>query len=92
LPDKGLCRTATRGRDGSRVKRALQAFEGATGLSLTDNGGLRDELPPISTFLNRLLALTIDLQNTLFAVFEDLLTANIEGAITSARMIAASRR
>ena len=63
---------------------SLQAFEDATGLSLTDkDGGLRDELPPISTFLNRLLALTIDLQNTLFAVFEELLTAKIEGAIAS---------
>ena len=40
---------------------SLQAFEDATGLSLTDrDGGLRDELPPITTFLNRLLALTID--------------------------------
>jgi hypothetical protein len=63
---------------------ALQVFEAATGLSLTDrDGGLRDELPAISTFLNRLLALSIELQNTLFAVFEELLTAKIEGAIAS---------
>ena len=63
---------------------SLQAFEDATGLSLTDrDGGLRDELPAISTFLNRLLALSIELQNTLFAVFEELLTAKIEGAIAS---------
>jgi hypothetical protein len=63
---------------------ALQAFEDATGLKLTDNdGSLREELPPITTFLNRLLALTIDLQNTLFAVFEGLLTAKIEGAVAS---------
>ena len=63
---------------------SLQAFEDATGLSLTDNGsGLRDDLPAISTFLNRLLALSIDLQNTLFVVFEELLTAKIEGAIAS---------
>lgn len=63
---------------------SLQAFEDATGLTLTDNdGSLREELPPISTFLNRLLALTIDLQNTLFAVFEGLLTAKIEGAVAS---------
>jgi hypothetical protein len=63
---------------------SLQAFEEATGLSLTDrDGGLRDELPAISTFLNRLLALSIELQNTLFAVFEELLTAKIEGAIAS---------
>jgi hypothetical protein len=38
-------------------------------------------LPPITTFLNRLLALTIDLQNILFTAFEQLLTARIEGAI-----------
>ena len=63
---------------------SLQAFEDATGLRLTDNDGrLREELPPITTFLNRLLALTIDLQNTLFGVFEDLLRAKIEGAIAS---------
>jgi len=33
--------------------------------------------------LNRLLALTIDLQNVLFTAFEQLLTARIEGAIAS---------
>ncbi len=63
---------------------SLRDFEDATGLKLTDNdGSLREDLPPITTFLNRLLALTIGLQNTLFAVFEDLLTAKIEGAIAS---------
>ncbi len=60
----------------------LQAFEAATGLRLADQDGtLREELPPITTFLNRLLALTIDLQNTLFGVFEDLLRTRIEGAV-----------
>src|SRR3546814_11085191 len=59
------------------------AFEAATGLSLSDSNGLKDELPPITTFLNRMLALTIDLQNILFTRFEDLLTARIEGAIAS---------
>jgi predicted RNA methylase len=63
---------------------SLQAFENATGLRLTDgDGSLREDLPPITTFLNRLLALTIDLQNTLFGVFEDLLRARVEGAIAS---------
>jgi predicted RNA methylase len=63
---------------------SLQAFEAATGLSLTDqDGSLREELPPITRFLNRLLALTIDLQNRLFSVFEDLLRGKIEGAIAS---------
>ena len=63
---------------------SLEAFQAATGLHLTDqDGSLREELPPITTFLNRLLALTIELQNTLFGVFEDLLRARIEGAQAS---------
>lgn len=63
---------------------SLTAFETATGLSLLDSdGGIKDELPGITTFLNRMLALTIDLQNILFEAFEGLLTARIEGAIAS---------
>ncbi|WP_223970532.1 strawberry notch-like NTP hydrolase domain-containing protein [Bradyrhizobium sp. RD5-C2] len=62
---------------------SLERFEDATGLKLTDANGLRDDLPPITTFLNRLLALTIDLQNVLFTAFEQLLTARIEGAVAS---------
>ncbi len=61
----------------------LQMFEDATGLKLMDANGIRDELPPITTFLNRLLALTIDLQNILSTAFEQLLTARIEGAMAS---------
>ena len=61
----------------------LSAFEDATGLKLTDANGLKDELPPITTFLNRLLALTIGLQNILFTAFEQLLTARVDGAMAS---------
>jgi len=70
--------------DGKVDGCSLTAFESATGLSLIDaDGGLRDELPPITTFLNRMLALTIDLQNILFEAFEGLLVARIEAAIAS---------
>jgi predicted RNA methylase len=62
---------------------SLQMFESATGLSLMDASGIREDLPPITTFLNRLLALTIDLQGVLFSAFEALLNARIEGAIAS---------
>ena len=63
---------------------SLQQFESATGLSLTDgDGSIKEELPAITTFLNRLLALTIDMQNLLFDVFETILVAKIEGAIAS---------
>ncbi|RWJ31985.1 strawberry notch family protein [Mesorhizobium sp.] len=62
---------------------SLERFEAATGLKLMDDNGIRDELPPITTFLNRLLALTIELQGVLFGAFEQLLAARIEGAIAS---------
>jgi hypothetical protein len=62
---------------------SLGAFEDATGLRLTDDNGLKDDLPPITTFLNRLLALTIDMQAVLFSAFEELLDQRIEGAIAA---------
>ncbi|MFN5405901.1 strawberry notch family protein, partial [Bradyrhizobium sp.] len=62
---------------------SLDRFESATGLKLMDSTGIKDELPPITTFLNRLLALTIELQGILFTAFEQLLNAKIEGAIAS---------
>ena len=62
---------------------SLGDFEEATGLSLTDDTGLKDDLPPITTFLNRLLALTIRMQSILFAAFEELLDQRIEGAIAA---------
>jgi len=62
---------------------SLERFESATGLKLMDSKGVKDDLPPITTFLNRLLALTIELQGILFSAFEQLLQARINGAIAS---------
>ncbi len=63
---------------------SLLEFEAATALDLCDeDGSLREELPPITQFLNRILALRISLQNTLFATFEELLDAKIEAAIAA---------
>ena len=63
---------------------SLDTFEAATGLTLFDtSGGMKAELPPITQFLNRMLALTVALQNVLFDAFEGLLIARIEGAIAS---------
>ncbi len=62
---------------------SLGRFEAATGLKLMDDNGIKDELPPITTFLNRLLALTIELQGILFTAFEQLLDAKVAGAIAS---------
>ena len=61
---------------------SADTFEEETGLSITDGEGqLLTDLPPMHTFLNRLLALEIDEQNHLFAHLEQLVDANIEGAI-----------
>ncbi len=61
-----------------------EQFEAITGLSLSsEEGGLKEQLPPIHTFLNRMLALTVDMQNLLFDTFEQLLAARIEGAIAA---------
>jgi predicted RNA methylase len=63
---------------------SLLEFEEATGLDLTgEDGSLREELLPITQFLNRILALRIALQNRLFAVFEALLETRIEAAIAA---------
>jgi len=70
---------------GGRIEGcSLTEFQEATGLDLVDqDGSLREELPPITQFLNRVLALRIDLQNTLFAAFEQLLEARIEAALAA---------
>jgi hypothetical protein len=48
----------------SSVRRVLQLIDGA----------IKDELPPINTFLNRLLAFAIDLRKILFTAFGQLRT------------------
>jgi C-terminal domain on Strawberry notch homologue len=63
---------------------SLAQFEQSTGLVLSaTEGGMKEELPEIPQFLNRMLALPIPLQNDLFEVFEQLLAAKVEAAIAS---------
>ena len=71
----GLCR--------GRISHwPLSRFEESTGLSLTDSeGALKEQLPPMPTFLNRLLALPIAEQNELFEALETRLEANVQEAI-----------
>ncbi len=59
----------------------LERFEKATGLKLTWEGSLKEDLPPMPRFLNRLLALPIAEQNQLFAELEQRIASNIEQAI-----------
>lgn len=64
----------------------LEDFETKTGLKLRDaDGALKppDDLPPIHTFLNRLLALRIADQNALFADFDAILSGILERAAAS---------
>ena len=59
----------------------VERFQDSTGLKIVHEGGLKDELPPMPKFLNRLLALPIAEQNQLFAELEERIAANIEQAI-----------
>ena len=59
----------------------MDRFEEATGLKLIWEGSLKEDLPPMPRFLNRLLALPIAEQNELFAELETRIEANIEQAI-----------
>jgi hypothetical protein len=63
---------------------SLETFQEMTGLSLCDRDGtLREELPPISQFLNRCLALTIAMQNAIFESFSSILEGIVEEAIAA---------
>jgi predicted RNA methylase len=64
---------------------SMQQFEAQTGLRLTnlDGTALRDDLPPINQFLNRLLSLEIDVQNLVFDAFEERLQNQIDLAAAS---------
>ena len=59
----------------------VERFQESTGLKIVHEGGLKDDLPPMPKFLNRLLALPIAEQNQLFAELEDRIAAHIEQAI-----------
>jgi len=63
-----------------------ETFEAKTGLRLLDGEGnlkASDDMPPMNTFLNRLLALRIADQNALFAAFDQLLSSILERAAQS---------
>ena len=56
-------------------------FQELTGLRLEgEDGGLRDDLPPIQRWLNRLLALRIEMQNAIFDEFMGLVETRIAAA------------
>ncbi|SEA87219.1 strawberry notch-like NTP hydrolase domain-containing protein [Rubrimonas cliftonensis] len=60
---------------------ALEAFEAKTGLKLVgEDGALLEELPPITRFLNRILALRIAEQNAIFEEFTDIIAERVAEA------------
>lgn len=65
---------------------SLVEFQDATGLSLIDqDGSLKEDLPPITTFLNRVLAMRIAQQNAIFGYLEERIEAEIDAAMASGR-------
>ena len=68
-------------RSGKLKSTNLQDFTHRTGLELTDQDGvLKEELPPIQRWLNRLLALPIGLQNLIFDEFLALVETRVAAA------------
>ncbi len=71
---------------GDLASMTIETFMAKTSLSLLDaDGGLKpsDDLPPIHTFLNRLLALRIADQKALFADFDAILSGIVDRAAAS---------
>jgi len=67
--------------DGKLRSTTFDRFQELTGLRLEgEDGALRDDLPPIQRWLNRLLALRIDLQNAIFDEFLGLIETRVAAA------------
>ena len=66
---------------GEATAMSLVRFTERTGLTLVDDDGvLLEDLPPVTRFLNRVLAMRIDEQNAVFEEFEAILAAAAERA------------
>ena len=67
--------------DGKLRSTTLDQFQKLTALDLEgEGGGLKEDLPPIQRWLNRILALRIALQNAIFDEYLGLIEARIEAA------------
>lgn len=67
--------------DGKLRSTSLAEFQRLTGLELEgEGGGLKEDLPPIQRWLNRILALRIALQNAIFDEYLGLIEARVEAA------------
>ncbi len=74
---------------GELASMSLEDFEAKTALKLLDGEGHlkgSEDLPPMNTFLNRLLALRITDQNALFADYEKILGGVVERAAAAGQL------
>lgn len=72
---------------GKLTSTTLDDFQHRTGLELVDKDGvLKDEMPPIQRWLNRILALPIALQNSIFDEFLSLIETRVSAAREAGRL------
>lgn len=68
-------------RAGQIEQCSYERFQQMTGLTLDDaDGSMKENLPPIQQFLNRCLALTIEMQDAIFEAFTGFLEAIVDDA------------
>lgn len=72
---------------GKLASTDLEGFQNRTGLELVDKDGImKDEMPPIQRWLNRILALPIALQNNIFEEFLALTETRVAAARDAGRL------
>ncbi|GBH32906.1 MULTISPECIES: strawberry notch C-terminal domain-containing protein [Sphingobium] len=72
---------------GKLSSTTLDDFQHRTGLELANEDGvLKDEMPPIQRWLNRILALPIALQNSIFDEFLSLIETRVSAAREAGRL------
>ncbi len=73
--------------NGTATSVTLEDFEATTGLRLVaEDGALLEDLPPITRFMNRILALRIAAQNAIFEEFAEIIAGRVAAAEKAGRL------
>ncbi len=73
--------------NGVAASVTLEDFEATTGLKLVaEDGALLEDLPPITRFMNRILALRIAAQNAIFGEFTEIIAGRVAAAEKAGRL------